>query len=195
VCSQNVPSNKEKITYNLETFKEFVKNSDAYFVGTLPCQFCDSIGIKLYLDNDSNFTINHFFYGAVKEEEFYEGNWQVDSNMLTLKSDLINVSFRIENDKLQMVDGEGFDVINEKGYTLEIYNPKAHLTFKGNYMYFADAGTFTLCKINKTYPILNNEQSFTLEKEFLNSKSTILRVEVIGKIQLLKKRRCRVYCG
>lgn len=186
-CSQNTSSESEKTKeYNIDEIMNLIQSKKASFEGTLPCQFCDSISINMQLNTDSSFQLTQSYHGIEKESEFYNGTWFIDSNVLILKCAEFDLLLRIENDKLQMIDDEGFDVYNEKGYTLKSSTKNLSNTFKGKYFYMADSAIFTLCLNNKTYPILTNEFSFQLEKKFLESETQELYIELEGSIQLLK---------
>lgn len=164
----NQPGTQSESASNIDTdlFESKISESLVYYIGSMSCFDCDSVVLKLQLDKNGTFILEQYFAGKTVVPEIFAGNWTLDSNFLSLNLQP-SLNFRIENEFLQMIDTEGFDVYSNKGYTLKISEEPLIVLSKGKYFYFADAAIYTMCEDNRTYPLANNAFSYELETLFL----------------------------
>lgn len=184
-CKQSTDQRESDTNIHTDFFKSKISDSSIYYKGSMSCFDCDSVILKLQLDNKGSFILEQYFAGKSEVPEIFAGNWTLDSNFLSLNLQP-SLNFRIENEYLQMIDSEGFDVYNSKGYTLKISDESIIASYKGKYFYFADAAIFTTCEDNSTYPLANNAFSYELETLFLARETEELFIATKGRKVWLK---------
>ena len=148
----------------------------ASFAGDLPCADCQAIRYRLNLFPDGAFYLRMTYLGGGDGASSDDiGTWMMSSNqqVLVLKGGReASTLFRILDAKtLRKLDLEGRDIDSTLNYavrrtgTFERLEPK--LTVRGTFRYMADAGTFTECSTGQRWPVAQEADNATLEREYL----------------------------
>lgn len=81
--------------------------------GKIPCADCESISYRLNLKNDLTYRDRMVYNGTTAEPVSSDGTWQLSGDIIKLTSSSGAVqSFRLETNKLVMLDAEGIAVPN-----------------------------------------------------------------------------------
>jgi len=152
----------------------------ASFAGDLPCADCDGIRYRLNLFPDGAFYLGMTYLGKGDGAAFDDiGTWTLSSNqqVLVLKGGReASTLFRIvDATTLRKLDLEGRDIDSTLNYaitraaTFERLEPR--LTLRGMFRYMADAGLFTECSTGQRWPVAQEADNATLEREYLKVRT------------------------
>lgn len=152
----------------------------ASFAGDLPCADCEGIRYRLNLFSDGAFYLGMTYLGkgaGASSDDI--GTWMLSSNqrVLVLKGGReAPTLFRIVDAKtLRKLDIEGRDIDSALNYalmrtaTFERLEPR--LTLRGMFRYMADAGIFTECSTGQRWPVAQEADNATLEREYLKART------------------------
>lgn len=161
------------------------------FQGMLPCADCGGMEMSLFLDKDGSFVLKSI-YRATRDGDrsFAEyGRWQRTADRLVLiGSDGEKRYFRPVGNDMRLLDSSGNEIDSPFNYTLKASAsplPVTAMTFKGMYLYQADATTFHDCATNNVYPV---SSTATLEQAYLNARPSpgqAVYVEIEGHFAVL----------
>ena len=147
----------------------------ASFAGDLPCADCEGIRYRLNLFPDGAFFLGMTYLGKGDSAVFDDiGTWMLSSNrqVLVLQGGReASTRFRVVDAKtLRKLDLEGRDIESALNYaltrtaTFERMEPR--LTLRGMFRYMADAGLFTECSTGQRWPVAQEADNATLEREY-----------------------------
>ena len=147
----------------------------ASFTGDLPCPDCEGIRYRLNLFPDGAFYLGMTYVGkgaAASSDDI--GTWMLSSNrrVLVLKGGReASTLFRIVDAKtLRKLDLEGRDIESSLNYaitrTAAFERLEPRLTMRGMFRYMADAGIFTECSTGQHWPVAQEADNATLEREY-----------------------------
>ena len=147
----------------------------ASFTGDLPCADCEGIRFRLNLFPDGAFYLGMTYLGkgaGASSDDI--GTWMLSSNqqVLVLKGGReAPTLFRIIDTKtLRKLDLEGRDIESALNYAItrtpafERLEPR--LAMRGMFRYMADAGIFTECSTGQRWPVAQEVDNATLEREY-----------------------------
>jgi len=148
----------------------------ASFAGDLPCADCEGIRYRLNLLPDGAFYLGLTYLGKGDGASADDiGTWMLSSNrrVLILKGGReAPTLFRIADAKtLRKLDLKGRDIDSSLNYaitreaTFKRLEPK--LPMRGTFQYMADAGLFTECSTGQRWPVAQEGDNATLEREYL----------------------------
>lgn len=132
------------------------------FQGVLPCADCQGVDTSLFLEKDGTFVLKEVYRGTRDGDQAFAeyGSWQRTADKLVLTgTDGSKRYFRPKGNDLNMLDASGNDIDSTLNYTLKATDaplPVTPMTFKGMYVYMADAATFHDCATGKNFPVSNN---------------------------------------
>ena len=148
----------------------------ASFTGDLPCADCEGMRYRLNLFSDGAFYLGMTYLGkgaGASSDDI--GTWMLSSNqrVLVLKGGReAPTLFRIvDATTLRKLDLEGRDIGSSLNYaitrtaTFERLEPR--LAMRGMFRYMADAGIFTECSTGQRWPVAQEADNATLEREYL----------------------------
>lgn len=147
----------------------------ASFAGDLPCADCQGIRYRLNLFPDGAFYLRMTYLGkggGASSDDI--GTWMLSSNQKVLVltgGREASTLLRIADPKtLRKLDLEGRDIDGPLNYAItraaafERLEPK--LLMRGMYRYMADAGLFTECSTGQRWPVAQEAENATLEREY-----------------------------
>jgi len=152
----------------------------SFYSDTLPCADCQGIVTKIVFHPDSTYTMTELYLGKEKIPAGILGKWTQDKDVVILDAGKESLNFRIIPNALQKLNMEGKEIDSKNDYTLQeiekgILNPREPFTTTGAYFYMADGATFTVCNIDKKYPVKTGIASQEAEKIFLDKKNKDLK--------------------
>ena len=152
-----------------------VSQLPASFTGDLPCADCEGIRYRLNLFPDGAFYLGMTYLGkgaGASSDDI--GTWMLSSNqrVLVLKGGReAPTLFRIvDATTFRKLDLEGRDIESALPYAItrtaafERLEPK--LPMRGMFRYMADAGIFTECSTGQRWPVAQEADNATLEREY-----------------------------
>lgn len=160
------------------------------FEGTLPCADCGGLDMSLFLDKDGSFVLTSTYRdGHEGDQRFAEyGRWQRTADRLVLlSSDGEKRYFRPVGNDMRLLDSNGNEPGSPFNYTLKAATtplPVTAMTFKGMYLYMADATTFHDCFTDNVYPV---SSTVVLEQAYVNARPApgqAVYVEMLGHFAL-----------
>ena len=152
----------------------------ASFAGELPCADCEGIRYRLNLFPDGAFFLGMTYLGKGDGAALDNlGTWRLSSSqqVLALQGGReASALFRIVDAKtLRKLDLEGRDIESALNYaltrtaTFERLEPR--LPMRGLFRYMADAGLFTECSTGQRWPVAQEADNATLEREYLKVRT------------------------
>ena len=144
------------------------------FQGVLPCADCEGMDTSLFLEKDGTFVLKEIYRGSRDGDQTFAeyGSWQRTADKLVLTgTDGNKRYFRPKGNNLTMLDASGNEIDSALNYTLKATDatlPVTPMTFKGMYVYMADAATFRDCATGKQFPVSNN---IALEQGYSHAQS------------------------
>ncbi|MET0514481.1 MAG: META domain-containing protein [Nitrospiraceae bacterium] len=168
----------------------------ASFSGDLPCADCPALRYRLNLFADQSFFLSMVFSGRDSPAKYDIGSWTLsnDHRTLTLHGGQEPAStFRvIDQNTLRKLDLEGHDIESALNYSLtrmaQFDAIEARLEMRGMYRHLADAGLFTECLTRQRWPVAQEDDNATLEREYLKVRrepGEELMVSVEGHMKML----------
>ncbi|HSP89529.1 MAG TPA: copper resistance protein NlpE N-terminal domain-containing protein [Vicinamibacterales bacterium] len=152
----------------------------ASFAGDLPCADCEGIRYRLNLFPDGVFFLGLTYLGKGDGAAFDDiGTWMLSSNqqLLVLKGGReASTLFRIvDATTLRKLDLEGRDIDSALPYamtrTAAFERLEPRLPMRGMFRYMADAGVFTECSTGQRWPVAQEADNATLEREYLKVRT------------------------
>jgi len=168
----------------------------ASFSGVLPCADCEGIRYQLNLFPDRAFYLRMTYFGHGHDGRFDDiGSWHLSSNpcILHLKGGREEpLLFRVvKPNTLRKLDLEGRKIESSLNYTLKrsetFERLEPRLTMRGMYWYLGDAGSFSECLSRQQWPVAQEGDNATLEREYLNVRrqpGEKLLVNLEGRIEM-----------
>ena len=152
----------------------------ASFAGDLPCADCEGIRYRLNLFPDGAFFLGMTYLGKGDGASFDDiGTWMLSSNqrVLVLQGGReASTLFRIVDAKtLRKLDLERRDIESALPYvmtrTAAFERLEPRLRMRGMFRYMADAGLFTECSTGQHWPVAQEADNATLEREYLRVRT------------------------
>jgi copper homeostasis protein (lipoprotein) len=153
----------------------------ASFTGDLPCADCEGIRHRLNLFPDRSFFLSLSYLGkgdGATSDDI--GTWMLSSNqtVLVLKGGReAPMLFRIvDSNTLRKLDLEGRDIQSALNYAISrtdtFQRVEPRLAMRGLFRYLADAGSFTECSTGQRWPVAQEAENATLEREYGKVRGT-----------------------
>ena len=150
----------------------------ATFAGVMPCADCAGIEQTLTLRTDGLYRLRRTYLGK-PDGPFNElGRWSADASgrRLTLRSGSEMLLFEVkDNATLRLLDRLGQPITSNANLdlrrTAQVDPVSEPLRWRGEFVYLADAATFTDCASSLRWPVAMTADYLAMEHNYLQSRS------------------------
>jgi copper homeostasis protein (lipoprotein) len=155
-----------------------LRNLPATFSGTLPCADCPGIKYELNLFPDDSFFLRMTYLGRSVTPLDRIGSWVLSSDrrVVVLQGERETPEYWTIRDAvtLRKLDITGQSIASKQPWDLHrasSFTPiDVHGTFKGSYVYMADAGRFAECSTGQTWPVAQQGANAELESAYQRAR-------------------------
>jgi len=150
----------------------------ATFAGVMPCADCAGIAQTLTLRADGLYRLRRTYLDKPDGPFAELGRWMADASgkRLTLRSGSEILLFEVkDNTTLRLLDRLGQPITSNANLDLrrsaQVDPVNEPLRWRGEFVYLADAATFTDCASGLHWPVAMTADYQTLERNYLQSRS------------------------
>ncbi len=150
------------------------------YTGSIPCADCDAQKLTVTFFGNKTFRLKRVFtglQGGGSKTVYDLGTWKERGNRLVLDNGgRWPLQFRsVSGTEIEMLDQRGNPIVSKLDYSLRktafVDMLPGPMTMKGEFLYMADASTFTECQTGRKYPLLFATSTSSVEKQYLAARS------------------------
>jgi uncharacterized lipoprotein NlpE involved in copper resistance len=149
----------------------------ATFAGVLPCADCSGIAHTLTLRADGLYRLRRTYLGKAGAPQSEHGRWSADASgrRLTLGQGESAMQFALVADTLRLLDRQGAPIKSRANHTLgrtaQVDPFPEPLRWRGQFVYLADAATFTDCATGLRWPVAVAGDYLAAERRYTQARS------------------------
>jgi uncharacterized lipoprotein NlpE involved in copper resistance len=150
----------------------------ATFAGVLPCADCEGIAHRLTLRPDGLYRLRRDYLGKPEGSFTEVGRWTApaEGSPLSLRGATNAVFFKVENaSTLRLLDTRGQPIESAANLDLrrtpQVEPVSELLRWRGEFLYLADAATFTDCASGLRWPVAMSADYAAVERSYLRLRS------------------------